>query len=226
MHLVSRYWSWFVVGGVLVGAGLSCQQFRPLRLDASLGALADRVTAQIAVGMSRDVRVREPGGTGRTPTAEPPPGYVLVKAKAQLDALHGNALLLVDQDEQRVVPIFVGNTEALSIRLRLDGERYKRPLTHDLLDNVLRRLQASFVRAQVDELRDNTYFGSVVVRDDEDRLIEIDARPSDAIALAIGNRAPIFIATKVLDRAGHRIEDLERDAVPLPARPAPGATPL
>jgi len=226
MHLLTRHWSWFVVGGILVGAGLGCQRFRPLRLDASLGALADRVTAQIAVGMADDARARVPGGTGRTPTAEPPPGYVVVKAKAQLDALHGNALLLVDEDEERVVPIFVGNTEALSIRLRLDGERYKRPLTHDLLDNVIRRLQASFVRAQVDELRDNTYIGSVVVRDDAARLIEIDARPSDAIALAIGNQAPIFIAKKVLDRAGHRIDDLERDGVRPPVQSGPAATPL
>jgi bifunctional DNase/RNase len=195
-------------------AAIGCQSLRSEQLRPSLGELADRAKAQ-AEKLAGDGAARRPGDTGRTPKQEPPPGYVVMTAKAQLDALHGNALLLVDESEERVVPIFVGNTEALSIKLRMDGERYKRPLTHDLLDNLLRRLDASFVRAQVDELRDNTYIGSVVVRAGDAKLIEIDARPSDAIALAIGNGAPIFMAQKVLDKAGHRIDDLERDsAVP------------
>jgi bifunctional DNase/RNase len=142
--------------------------------------------------------------------AEPPAGYVLMRPKAQLEASQGNALLLVDGPEQRVVPIFVGSTEALSIRLRLDGERYSRPLTHDLLDTLLSRLGAKLESVRIDELRANVFIGTVVVRDREGQLLQVDARASDAVALAIGNKAPIFMAQAVLDRAGYRIDELDK----------------
>lgn len=220
----------FVACSVLIGSALGCLSPSPLELGRSLGDLAAQAEAQ-AEQMAGRAKTGAAARERRQPTVEPPPGYVVMKVKAQLDGLRGNALLLVDEEAERVVPIFVGNTEALSIRLRMAGERFKRPLTHDLLDRVLRRLGGSFVRAQVDELRDNTYIGSVVVRAGDSRLIEIDARPSDAIALAIGNQAPIFMAKQVLDRAGHSIDDLEQlEQEGLGAQPGrePGsnATPL
>ena len=149
---------------------------------------------------------------------------VEVSVKGVMPTSNGCAVFLGNDDKNFVIYIDLSVGNAIS--MTLNGVKRDRPLTHDLLDNVIRRLQASFVRAQVDELRDNTYIGSVVVRDDAARLIEIDARPSDAIALAIGNQAPIFIAKKVLDRAGHRIDDLERDGVRPPVQSGPAATPL
>jgi hypothetical protein len=145
---------------------------------------------------------------------QPPAGYVVVRPKDQLDAARGNALLLVDVPEKHVVPIFVGGTEALSIRLRLDAQHYPRPLTHDLLDTLLRRLGARFESSQIDELRDNTFIGTVVVRDRDGQVLRIDARPSDAVALAIGNKAPIFMAQSVIDRAGYRIDQLDKIGKP------------
>jgi hypothetical protein len=113
----------------------------------------------------------------------------------------GDAVLLTSVDKNVVVPIFVGGTEALSIGLRQRGEHFQRPLTHDLLDAIMRELGASLVEVRVDEIKNNTFLGTVFVRSGS-RVIQLDARPSDAIALAIGNHAPIFVAQRVIDEAG------------------------
>lgn len=122
----------------------------------------------------------------------------------------GSAVLLVDSAKERILPIFVGGTEALSIQLRLDRTRYQRPLTHDLLDSIVEKLGGGLVKVHVDELRGSIYIGTVFVRQG-DRVIGVDARPSDAIALALGHGAPIFVAVKVLDAGGLRRGDLEED---------------
>lgn len=87
--------------------------------------------------------------------------------------------------------------------LRLRGEKSIRPLTHDLLDDVVKQLRGEIVKVQVDELRHETgiFHGSIYIRSGR-RVMRLDARPSDAIALAIGNRIPIYCAQKVLDEAG------------------------
>jgi bifunctional DNase/RNase len=121
----------------------------------------------------------------------------------------GEAVLLVDEAESVVVPIFVGGTEALSIKLRLERQRYQRPLTHDLLDDVVGKLGGAVHKVQVDELRGNIFVGSVFVRSGG-TLVTLDARPSDAIALALGNRVPIYVAEKVIDAGGVKKGDLEK----------------
>ncbi|MBI5532706.1 MAG: bifunctional nuclease family protein [Deltaproteobacteria bacterium] len=120
----------------------------------------------------------------------------------------GKVVMLVDADQKIVLPIFVGGTEALSIELRLDHRRYQRPLTHDLLDSVMRELRGELEKVHVNELRDNVYIGAVFVRDGR-RVAEIDARPSDAIALALGADAPIFVARAVIEKAGVRREEFD-----------------
>jgi bifunctional DNase/RNase len=130
-----------------------------------------------------------------------PPGYVEMKVKAVVPSGGGGALLLTDEREQQVLPIYVGPAEAFALDLRLRHRRYERPLTHDLFDNVIRELDGELIRAQVDELRDGTYYGTVVILG-RDRLAALDARPSDAIALALGERVPIYVRREVLDRAG------------------------
>ena len=121
---------------------------------------------------------------------------------------HGDAVVLVEPNEGVVLPIFIGGSEALSIRLRLADKRCKRPLTHDLLDALSVRLGAKLVRVQVDAMRNHAFIGSVVFERGEGELITLDARPSDAIALAVGNGVPIYCAKEVLDSLGITADEL------------------
>ena len=134
----------------------------------------------------------------------------------------GAAVVLIDSDRSKVLPIVVGGTEALSINLRLAKQHLGRPLTHDLLESIVRELGGKVVRAQVDEIRGEAYIGSVFVQIGE-RVARIDARPSDAIALALGSALPIFVARKVLDAAGVSPDSLdEPERTPATtARPGP-----
>ena len=142
--------------------------------------------------------------------SSPPKGYVEMTPEARSGPDYGNAILLIEPKEEVVVPIFVGGTEALSIRLRLEKRRFSRPLTHDLLDEMVGKLGAKMIRAQVDALEENVYIGTVVLKRGA-QFIKFDARPSDAIALAIGNKVPIFVSRKVLDQAGIKANDLDNE---------------
>lgn len=138
----------------------------------------------------------------------------------------GDAVVLADEGETTILPIFVGGTEALSIQLRLAHEPFERPLTHDLVDSLLAELGGTIARVQVDELRGTTFIGSIWVRHDG-RVIRIDARPSDAIALAIGAGAPIYVARSVLAAAGLSLPGPSPPpAGPIaPTTPAPATAP-
>jgi bifunctional DNase/RNase len=130
----------------------------------------------------------------------------------------GPAVLLGDDSGDLVLPIMVGGTEALSIAMRHAGRARERPLTHDLLEAMLRELGGALVKVQVDELRGTTFIGTAFVRRDG-RVVALDARPSDAIALAVGSRVPIFVARPVVDTAAVKIKDaspLRPDAPPRP----------
>src|SRR5690606_35925427 len=131
----------------------------------------------------------------------PPDGFVRVRVGGITPAGQGNAVLLVDDEQQRALVVFIGDTEALSIQLRLQGTKYKRPLTHDLLDSMLAHLGAKVHSVRVDRLHDDIFYGVVVLQDGE-RLEEFDSRTSDGIALALGSDAPVFVAREVLERAG------------------------
>lgn len=128
----------------------------------------------------------------------PPAEYIHMQAKDVVLTNEGDAVLLTDDKETIAIPIFIGGSEAASIRLRLQKRRYERPLTHDLLDALMHEVGARLLKVHVDDLKSNTYLGSVFVRSGG-RVFELDARPSDAIALAIGNRAPIFVSCRVIE---------------------------
>lgn len=112
-----------------------------------------------------------------------------------------SAVLLVDLERKHAVPIFVGDAEALTIQLRLEGRRYARPLTHDLLDSMMKSLGGKVRSVRVDKLDHDIFYGKVVLEDGE-RRTELDARSSDAVAVALGHSVPIFMAKGVLVRAG------------------------
>ncbi len=120
-----------------------------------------------------------------------------------------HAVILSPKGEDTIVPIFIGPSEALAISLRLRRETPPRPLTHDLLEKVIRALGAKVTKIHIDDLRDSVYLGKVFLAYG-DKAVELDARPSDSIALAVGSSAPIFAARKVIDQAGLSKKDLER----------------
>ncbi len=156
----------------------------------------------------------------RAERTKPPPGYVRMIVGGVAPTPQGNAVLLSDEAGTVGLPIFVGQGEALSILVRLRQHPYQRPLTHDLLDTILRRLGGSIESVRVDAVKNNVFFATVLVRD-KDRVFEVDSRASDAIALAVGNNAPIFVAKPVIEQAAIDVRGVDRQE---PA-PAPGAEP-
>ena len=156
-----------------------------------------------AEGGPAKTKTRESAGTAQ-PT--PPKGFVEMQVAGVMPTREGNAVVLRDAAENVLLPIWIGDAEAFSIQMRLDRRRFQRPLTHDLLDAVMRELGGRLVKIQVDDLKGNTFVGTIFV-DKAGRMLEIDSRPSDAIALAVGNRVPIFVSQKVIDRAGVKKED-------------------
>ncbi len=101
--------------------------------------------------------------------------------------------------------IFIGKFEAMSIWLALEGASADRPLTHDLLNNMIDRMGGKVERILIDDLWNNTYYAKVTIGHDG-KTIEVDARPSDGIALALRAKAPIYMAEAVLERAAVREE--------------------
>ncbi len=138
----------------------------------------------------------------------PPAGYRRMAVGGVAPTADGNAVVLVDDEARRGLLIFVGGTEALSIATRFEHKKMDRPLTHDLLDSVVKKLGGDLVSVRIDRLDDDVFYGSVSLAK-EGRLLELDARPSDAIALALGNGAPVFVAESVLEQAGIDIEKFD-----------------
>ena len=108
--------------------------------------------------------------------------------------------------DKRTLPIFIGATEAQSIALHLDRVKVPRPLTHDLLKTILDNLECRMKRAEICALRENTFFARLILEWNGVES-EIDARPSDAIALALRFKAPIYVAEEVMETAGVKLED-------------------
>jgi bifunctional DNase/RNase len=136
------------------------------------------------------------------PTPPPvPQGYVRVTIAGVVPTSSGAAVALLDPTRATVLPVYVGGSEATSIQHRFDHTSYVRPLTHDLMDSLMHEVGAEVVRAQIDKLEDGTFYGTLVVKL-KSRFVQLDARPSDAVALAMGSGTPIFVSSEVLTLAG------------------------
>jgi bifunctional DNase/RNase len=109
-------------------------------------------------------------------------------------------VILRDKDGQKVLPIWVGIFEANAIALQIENISTPRPMTHDLLRNVIQDLKASVQKVVVCDLQENTFYALIYLSLNGD-TVAIDARPSDAIALALRTRAPIFVEDTVIDNA-------------------------
>jgi len=123
-------------------------------------------------------------------------------------------VLLKAVDTNKFLPIWIGHPEAAAILMKLQGASTPRPMTHDLLSDVLENLDAKCERVSVTELRDNTFFASITVSINGSE-VEIDSRPSDALALAVRVAAPIFAAEEVIEESaiefeGEEVEDQEQ----------------
>ena len=116
------------------------------------------------------------------------------------------ALILKESNGKRKLPIIIGAFEAQSIALELEGMKPPRPLTHDLMKNLIDTFAVSLNEVCINELRDGTFYAKLVVEGLSETQ-EIDSRPSDAIALAVRCGAPIFVQEEVLDEAGVVSED-------------------
>lgn len=109
-------------------------------------------------------------------------------------------VILRDGEGQRILPIWVGVFEANAIALQIENVQTPRPMTHDLLKNVIQDLSAQVERIVVTELKENTFYAVIHLRSDGAAVV-VDARPSDAIALALRTAAPIFVEESVIASA-------------------------
>jgi hypothetical protein len=154
-----------------------------------------------ASAVKPDTAAPAEGAAKASERPRPPAAYIEMEPVNVAPTPQGLAVVLGDKAGTVLLPIFVGGTEAFSIELRMRHEKRERPLTHDLVDAVLRELRADLVKVHVDAVRENVFFGRVFLNHNG-RQVEIDARPSDAIALAVGAEVPIFVASSVLQEAG------------------------
>jgi uncharacterized protein len=123
-------------------------------------------------------------------------------------------VLLKAVDTNKFLPIWIGHPEAAAILMKLQGASTPRPMTHDLLSDVLDQIDAKCEKVSVTELRDNTFFASITISMNGSE-VEIDSRPSDALALAVRTSAPIFAADDVIEESaiefeGEEVEDTEQ----------------
>lgn len=108
-------------------------------------------------------------------------------------------LILTDPNSETTLPIWIGLLEATAIATELEKIQFPRPMTHDLLRNCLQLLKVVVDRIEVCDLRNNTYYAHIFLRENE-RVTPLDARPSDAIAIALRTNAPIYVSEEVLTK--------------------------
>jgi bifunctional DNase/RNase len=120
----------------------------------------------------------------------------------------GFVVLLKSDEDKRTLPIFIGTAEAQAIALHVSEVKMPRPLTHDLMKNILEHIEIGFKRIEVCDLREGTFIARIVLTQNGDETF-VDSRPSDAIALALRFDAPIFVAEEVMDEAGRVFTETE-----------------
>lgn len=118
--------------------------------------------------------------------------------KLGIDLLtHDPVVILRDYEGKRYLPILIGPFEATAIALALEGTPVPRPLSHDLMKSIIESLKATVTRIIIHDIHDNTFYAKVILETDG-KTIEIDARPSDSIALALRANAPIFVSERIV----------------------------
>lgn len=136
---------------------------------------------------------------------------VRVEAVLVDDSSNSPVMLLREIEGNRVLPVFIGPAEASAIAYALEGTQFVRPLTLDLMKNLIVGLQGKVSRVIITSLKQETFYAEVVI-ESKDRVLTIDARPSDSVGLAVRAGAPIYVTEAVMDQAGQElsIEDEQR----------------
>jgi hypothetical protein len=123
---------------------------------------------------------------------------------------HHQIIILSEKGGDRTFPIFIGFFEASAMELSVKRYQTPRPMTHDLIFNILDSLNLRLVRVLIDELQNDTFFGKLVIRKEDEQEYLVDSRPSDAIILASKRNIPIFVEEDVLNQV-IRAEDQEKE---------------
>lgn len=124
-------------------------------------------------------------------------------------------VVLRETDSKRYLPIWIGPFEADAIAMAIQGHEPQRPMTHDLLKSMIGEMGGQISHILVNDIQDNTFFARIVI-EQHGRMIEVDARPSDAIALAVRTDVSIFVEAQVLDQAGVLFDEDEQSGTPEP----------
>ncbi len=112
-----------------------------------------------------------------------------------------NVIELREIDGERTFPILIGVVEAEAIRRRLQGIELKRPLTHELMMSIIDAFEGDLQEVRINDLNDHTFYALLIIHTKDGRIMEIDSRPSDAIALAVAAEIPIFVEESVIEGA-------------------------
>ncbi|HEX4211395.1 MAG TPA: bifunctional nuclease family protein [Candidatus Binataceae bacterium] len=125
-------------------------------------------------------------------------------------------VVLKDPDNKLNLPIWIGPLEAASMATEIEGIKPQRPMTHDLMRNMVGELGATVEAVEITELRENTYFARVELKTRDGSALQVDSRPSDAIALALRTKSPIYVAKAVLEASSelHESENGEGGSTP------------
>jgi uncharacterized protein len=118
----------------------------------------------------------------------------------------GFAMVLVDREKERVLPIFIGPFEANGILMKLQGVSFPRPLTYDLIKNIIEMMQGYVEKVVINDLRDGTFYATLYIVTN-DQVLEIDSRPSDAVAICVRSGAPIYVTEKVMAMSSIPLEE-------------------
>lgn len=171
---------------------LACTERRPRRAEPSPSVLLR--AAQASPALSHDARA----DAGVAIPAGYEPATVYAVFATEDDA---GVVLLLDESGATVLPIVIGGAEAKAIDMRLRGQTLSRPLTLDLLSSLVTELGGAPVKVHIDDVHDQVFVGTVFV-EQRSRTIQVDARPSDAIALALGSHVPILASKSLMLSSG------------------------
>jgi bifunctional DNase/RNase len=129
-----------------------------------------------------------------------------------LDTRTGSPIVVLhDKENRRALPIWIGSAEASSIIRKIENLSVSRPMTHDLIISIVEKTGYEISKVEINDVEKETYFATIFLKNENDEILEIDSRPSDAIAIAIRVDAPIFVNAKVLS-TGSVSTDSAKDA--------------
>ncbi len=144
------------------------------------------------------------GQNDKANTVAPREGMVELEILRLETGPAGGVLILLGEKSApfHVIPMVIGEAEARAIAMRKDGKSYPRPMTHDLLEKVLKEFGAKVVKLEIGSLQDGVFIGTLYLKKGKQKTVKLDVRPSDGIALATGAGVPIYVAAQVIDEVG------------------------